>query len=189
MKKYTPAQLLRMLAAPVILVLIGLILLFSPDTASALVGKLLAWCCILGAVTLGAGAFLSAPDRRNNRILWAVICFAAGAWMLMNPLTIAKFLGRVLGLALMIRGGQSAAENIRYRNRKIVISRALVVAAVTVLAGAVLVILPMASARMLFNLVGIILICVGVAEGFDRLRGRNLLDEGEDPNIIDVEKL
>ena len=30
---------------------------------------------------------------------------------------------------------------------------------------------------------------VGIAEGIDRIRGRKLLNEGGDPNIIDVEKL
>ena len=50
-------------------------------------------------------------------------------------------------------------------------------------------VLPLASSRMFFHVIGIILICLGVAQGADNLRGRKLLDEGDDPNIIDVEKL
>lgn len=189
MKKYTPVQLIRLLGAPAATVLLGLVLLFSPDTASALVGKLLGWCCILSALALGAGALLGAAPRRNNRIVWAVICFSAGVWLLSNPLTVAKFLGRVLGITLMIRGGQSTADNIRYRNKKLVISRSLALGAVTLLIGLVLTVLPLASSRMFFHVMGIILICLGVAQGADNLRGRKLLDEGDDPNIIDVEKL
>lgn len=189
MKKYTPAQLFRLLAAPVLTVLLGLILLFSPDTASALVGRVLGWCFILAAAALGAGGFLGASHQRSSRITWAVICLAAGVWMLLNPLTVAKFLSRVLGLTLMIRGGQSIGSNLQYHGRKFVVSSGLVIAAVTALVGLVLTLLPMASSRMLFSALGIILICIGVAEGFDRIRGRNLLDEGSDPNIIDVEKL
>lgn len=189
MKKYTPIQLFRMFAVPMVMVLIGLILLFSPDTASALVGKILAWCCILAALALGAGALLGSAASRSSRILWAVICFAAGFWMLLNPLTVAKFLGRVLGIVLMIRGGHAVAENIRYQEKKLILSRGLILAAAVVLAGAVLVILPLTSSRMFFNIIGIIMICVGVAEGIDRLKGRKLLDEGQDPNIIDVEKV
>lgn len=189
MKKYTPIQLVRMLAVPAAMVLIGLVLLFSPDTASAFIGRILAWCCLLAATALGAGAFLGASASRKHRVTWAVICFAAGVWMLLNPLTVAKFLGRVLGIALMIRGGQSAAENIRYQGGKLVISRSLVIAAVVVVVGAVLVVLPLASSRMLFSALGVILISVGAAEGIDRLKGPKLLDEGEDPNIIDVEKV
>ena len=189
MKKYTPAQLLRMFAAPVATVLLGLVLLFSPDTASALVGKLIAWCAILAALALGAGAIFGRPSRKHNRILWAVICLFAGIWLLMNPLTVAKFLGRILGITLMIRGGQSAADNIRYRGKKLVVSRGLILGAATLVIGAVLAIMPLASSRMFFNIVGIALICAGFAQGWDNLRGRKLLDEGQDPNIIDVEKV
>lgn len=189
MKKYTPIQLFRMLAVPMVMVLIGLILLLSPDTASALVGKLLGWAAVLAGLAMGANAIFGAPAARNNRIIWAVVCFAGGVWLLMNPLTVAKFLGRVLGIVLMIRGGHAVAENIRYQGKKLILSRGLILAAAVVLAGAVLVILPLASSRMFFNIIGIVMICVGVAEGIDRLKGRKLLDEGQDPNIIDVEKV
>ena len=189
MKKYTPSQLIRLLAVPALTVMMGLILLLSPDTASALVGKLLGWCAILAALGMGIGVFLGGTAGRNNRIIWAVIFFAAGFWLLMNPLSVAKFLGRVLGISMMIRGGQSAADNIRYRGKKLELSRGLILGAVTLIIGALLVILPLASSRMLFNAIGIILICAGIALGWDNLRGRKLLDEGDDPNIIDVEKL
>ena len=189
MKKYTIPQLLFLLGMPALTVVLGLVLLLSPDTASALVGKLLGWAAVLVGLGLGAHGILGAAAGRNSRILWAVICFAAGVWLLMHPLTIAKFLGRVLGLALMIRGGQAAAKHIRYQGKHLLISRSLVIAAVAVIVGAVLVILPLASSRMLFNVLGIVMICAGIAEGYDRFRGRKLLDEGQDPNIIDVEKV
>ena len=189
MKKYTPAELIRMLGAPVATILLGLVLLFSPDTASALAGKLLAWFAVLAGLALGAGVLFGAPGKRNNRILWAVICIFGGMWLLMNPLTVAKFLGRVLGITLMIRGGQSTADNLLFRNNKPVLSRSLILGAVTLVIGLVLTILPLASSRMFFNIIGILLICLGVAQAADNLRSRKLLDEGDDPNIIDVEKL
>jgi uncharacterized membrane protein HdeD (DUF308 family) len=189
MKKYTPAQLFRLLAAPAATVILGLVLLFSPDTASALVGKLIAWCAILAALALGAGAVFGNPAGKHNRILWALICLFGGIWLLMNPLTVAKFLGRVLGISLMIRGGQSVADNIRYQGKKLVVSRGLILGAVTAVIGAVLTILPLASSRMLFSMVGTVLICAGFAQVWDNFRGKRLLDEGNDPNIIDVEKV
>lgn len=189
MKNYTPGQLLRLLAAPAATVLLGLVLLFSPDTASALVGKLIAWGCILAAIAFGAGALFGTKSGRNNRVIWAVVCFAGGMWLMMNPLTVAKFLGRVLGIVLMIRGGQSAADNIRYQGKKLVISRGLILGAMTAVIGAVLVILPLASSRMFFNVIGIALICTGIAQALDKLRGKKLLKDGGDPNIIDVEKV
>jgi uncharacterized membrane protein HdeD (DUF308 family) len=189
MKKFTPSQLFSMLAVPAVTILLGLVLLFTPDTASALIGQLLAWCCLLSAAVLGAGVFFGAPARRSRRIAWTVISAAAGAWMLFNPLTVAKFLGRVLGIALMIRGAQSVADNLHYSGKQLQITRGLVLAAVTLIAGAVLAVLPLASSRLLFNIIGIVLICVGTAQAVDRIRGRKLLDGGDDPNIIDVEKL
>lgn len=189
MKKYTPAQLFRMLAGPALMTLLGLILLFSPDTASALVGKLVAWCCLLAAAALGLGVIRGDSARRNNRITWVVIFFAVGIWMLMNPLAIAKILGRLLGIALLIRGGQKVSGELQNSGGKIVLSAAFVLAAVTVIAGLVLVVLPLATSRLVFNLVGIVLICVGIAQGMDNIRGSRLLEEGRDPNIIDVEKV
>jgi len=188
-KKYTVSQLIPLLAVPVMMVLLGLVLLFSPDTASALVGKLIAWLCILAGLALGAGVFFAVPPRRNDRIIWAVICLAAGVWLLCNPLTIAKFLGRVLGCALMILGARPVVENIRYHGGKPVISRQLMISIAVPIAGAVLMILPMIASRLVFKLVGILLICIGVVQGLDKLQGRKQLDAGQDPHIIDVEKL
>jgi uncharacterized membrane protein HdeD (DUF308 family) len=189
MKKYTPAQLVRMLAAPALMVLLGLVLLFSPDTASALVGKMVAWCCLLAAAALGVGVIRGDSASRNNRITWVVVFFAAGIWMLMNPLTIARILGRLLGIALLIRGGQKISGELQNHGGKIVVSPGFAVAAVTVIAGLILVVLPLATSRLVFNLVGIVLICVGIAQGMDNIRGSRLLEEGSDPNIIDVEKV
>ena len=189
MRKYTPMQLLRLLAAPAATVILGLVLLFSPDTASALVGKLIGWCAILAAIGFGTGAFLGVSAVRHNRILWAVICLFGGIWLLRNPLSVVEFLGRVLGITLMIRGGQCLADNIRCRSKKPELSRGLILGAVTAVIGAVLTVLPIAGSRIFFNVIGMILICLGAAQGADNLRGRKLLDEGDDPNIIDVEKL
>ena len=182
-------QLLRLLAAPAATVILGLVLLFSPDTASALLGKTLGWSAILAALALGAGTFFVSPARKHNRILWAAICLFGGIWLLRNPLSVVEFLGRVLGITLMIRGGQCLADNIRCRGKKPELSRGLILGAVTALIGVVLTVLPIAGSRIFFNVIGMILICLGAAQGADNLRGRKLLDEGDDPNIIDVEKL
>ena len=189
MKKYTFSQILSLLGMPVLTIVLGLILLFSPDTASALVGQILAWSAILAGIALGAGIFFGSPDQRNRRMVWTVICLSGGIWILNNPLTVARFLGRVLGITLMIRGSQSTLDNIRCRNQKLCVSRGLILGAVTLLIGIVLTVLPLATSRMFFNVIGIVLICLGTAEVIDRIRGRKQLEEGNDPNIIDVEKL
>jgi uncharacterized membrane protein HdeD (DUF308 family) len=189
MKKYTISQLVPLLAVPALTVILGLVLLFSPDTASALVGRLVAWGCILGCVFFGFGAFYGVPTRRGSRILWAVICLAAGIWMLNHPLTVARFLSRVLGFALVLQGARSIGDNIRNTGKQIVISQSLILGGVTMVIGAVLVFLPMASSRIIFSILGVLLIGIGIAQGVDNIRGRNLLEAGDNPKIIDVEKV
>jgi len=189
MKKHNFSRLFSVLAAPLLLVLLGLVLLLSPDTASALVGRFLAWGSLLAAVCTGAGALRGSAENRNNRLLWTAVFFFAGVHMLRKPLTIAKFLGRVLGITLMILGGRATADSIRYQGGKPVFSRSLVLGALTLIAGAVLAVLPMASSRILFKILGGALICFGAAKGRDALRGRKRLGDSDDPNIIDVEKL
>lgn len=189
MKKYSPAQLVNMLAMPALTVILGLILLLKPDSASALVGKVLAWVTILAAVALGAGSIFGNTAGRSNRTVAAVICGAVGLWMLMNPLFLAGIIGRVLGLYLLLRGIQDGRTHFQLTGGKIVFTPGLVLAAVTTVIGLVLILVPLATSRVLFSVIGIVMICVGAAEGIDRLKGPKLLDEGEDPNIIDVEKV
>lgn len=186
MKKYNFSQLLNLLGMPALLIVLGLILLFSPDTASALVGRLLAWAGILAGVAFLVSAFSGDPARKNERIIFAVVCFAGGMWMLMNPLFLAKFIGRVLGLFLMIRGGQDIREKLQYNHGKVRVTPGLIIAGITALMGLVLMVLPMTSSRLLFAFVGIVMICAGAAEAYDRIKGPRLLDEGDDPNIIDA---
>ena len=181
MKKYTVPQLISLLAAPLLTVLLGLVLLFSPDTASALFGKLLGWCCILGAL-----AFAFSARKENGRwgVIGGIILGALGVWMLLNPLVLAGAIGRILGLALFGWGVGAVRRNFGPK-----ITPGLAAAGAVALLGLVLFLLPMAATRLALNLTGIVIICIGVAEGIDRIRGQNLLDEGDDPNIIDVEKI
>lgn len=189
MKKYSPAQLLNMLAMPALTVILGLILLLSPDSAAALVGKVLAWVTILAAVALGAGSVFGSAVNRNKHTIAAVICGAVGLWMLMNPLFLTKIIGRVLGLYLLLRGFQDGRTHLQLGGGKIAFTPGMVFSGVTAMIGLVLILVPLATSRVLFSVIGIVMICVGLAEGIDRLKGPKLLDEGQDPNIIDVEKL
>ena len=181
MKKYTIPQLLSLLAAPLLTVLLGLVLLFSPDTASALFGKLLGWCFLLGALAV---AFSARKASRHWGVIGSIILGALGVWMLLNPLVLAGAIGRILGLALFGWGVGTVRRSFCQK-----ITPGLVAAVAVALLGLVLFLLPMAATRLALNLAGIVIICIGVADGIDRIRGQKLLDEGSDPNIIDVEKV
>lgn len=182
MKKHDTFQLLNLLAMPVITAALGLILVLSPDTASALVGKILGWVCVLGALACAFGG----SGRRNTA--WAIGFGIAGVWMLANPLMLSRILGRVLGLFLLLRGIRELRLHLP-AGKGAPLTPGLIMAAVIALVGLVLVCMPLATSRMIFRIIGVVMICIGAAEGIDRLKFRKQLDEGSDPNIIDVEKL
>lgn len=188
MKKYDISKLLDLYAAPVLTIALGLILLLNPDSASALIAKFCAWILIIIGAGFGFAAGFGEASRRTNRIIWTAVCLVAGFWLLANPLVIAKFIGRVLGLALMIQGTRDISANVKYKGGKVVFSAGLLLSAATALIGLMLVVLPMSTSRIFFIVCGIVLICVGAAELIDRMKHKGYLDAG-DPDIIDVDKL
>ena len=185
MKKYAIPELLNLLGMPALTVVLGAVLLFSPDTASALVGKILGWLCVLGALGFAFGS-RSGDSRRGSA--GGILLGVLGVWMLTNPLFPAKILGRVLGLFLLLRGIRELRLHLP-QNGKFSLKAGLVLPAAAALMGLVLMLSPLATSRLLFSIVGIVLICFGLAEGYDRLQGRKRLEQSGNPDIIDVEKL
>lgn len=186
MRRNDIAIWVNLLAKPVLLTILGLVLLLKPDSASAFIATGAAWILILIGAGSGIAAAFGDPVRRNSRLLRTAICLAVGIWLLCNPLVLAKSLGRFLGIFLMILGGQDLSKNLKYSGEYIVFSPSLLLPGATVLIGLVLLAFPMATSRILFTVCGIVLICVGVGEIFDRIRNRKNLDEGNGPDIIDA---
>lgn len=173
MKRYDWPALIKLLLAPGLLILLGLVLIVNPDSAAALVAKIIGWFFLLTATGLGLISLLGDPVRRARRVLLAVIGLAAGIWLLLNPLVLAANVGRILGLLLIVNG---LGDLLSARRRGIV---PLAVAAV----GAILVLLPMTTSRIFFTILGLLVLFAGVTELADRLRRGGHRD---DPDIIDV---
>lgn len=189
MKKFDIPKLINLYAAPVLTIILGLVLLFNPDSASELAAKLLAWALIIIGAGFGFAAGFGEASHRTNHILWAAVFLIAGFWLLRNPLALAKVIGRVLGLVLMIQGARDIHMQLRFHSGRIVLSAGLLFSAATVLVGLVLLLLPMSTSRIFFTICGIVLICVGAAELIDRYRTKGYLNDGGDSDIIDVDKL
>lgn len=189
MKDYTSSQLISLLAIPAVMVFLGLVLLLIPALAPALAGALIGFFCILAGLGLGAGIFFGSPAGRISRGLWALVLLLVGLRLLLDPLSIARFLGRILGILLILQGARSVAEKTRCLIKPGDIPWSLILGIVTIVSGAVLVFLPLISTRIFFRIVGILLVCLGVAKGADNLLSRKGEDRGSDPRIIDVEKL
>lgn len=165
MNKSKLFAMLQLLAAPVFLCMAGLLLLISPDTASALVGKVLGWLLLLFGLVFAVLAF----SRRSQLVFSVVTALAllgAGSWLLRNPLALASGLGRLLGLLLLIQGVKELLSSLTTGGK--------VLSGITAVLGLILLLLPMTTSRVLFAVLGIALIVTGVTEGLSRLRQRRL---------------
>ena len=179
MKNNKLFDLISMLLGPVLLMVLGIILIVDPDSASALVAKVIAWALILTGTGLALKNLVS--ERRKGQIVAAAISLVVGLWMLANPLILARSLGRILGLVIFLQ-----AADFREWKNGIKVSG---VSLVTAILGLILVLVPMTASRILFVIIGIVCLVIGVTEIVNRLHIRKKLDRDDGPDIIDVEKV
>ena len=169
---------LNPLLMPITLVILGVILIVNPDSAAALVGKLVAWLLILLATGMGLVALYGDLSRRVRRLIPAAIALVLGLWLLANPLFIAESLGRFLGILLALQAGGNIGSAFR-RGRRITL-----LSVITLAAGVVLVLVPMTTSRIVLIICDIVVLCIGAAALAERL-----LPEGrakkEKPTILD----
>lgn len=160
-----------------LLILFGAILLLFPDSAVALVTKLIAWILVL----VGGVMIFKSLSRHEDVKKWIMPALGAlaGGYMLANPLVVSNLIGRILGVLLIIQGMNDLRKS-RYQSAK-------VLGGLTFGAGLVLMLIPRALVNTLLALVGLVLIVIGVINCADKLRHGGRLEEGSDPNIIDAE--
>lgn len=170
-------SVIRLVATPVLLMVLGLILLIHPDSASALVAQILGWGLLIAGVVFAVSAIAGHFDT-VGKVLSAVCCFAVGAWLLRNPLMLAAGLGRLAGILLVVRGVQDILNASRYHY-------GILPAVITTVLGAVLIALPMATSRFVMSLCGLLVLIVGVAILVDRLKNRRPKEPSES-DIIDA---
>lgn len=177
MKKQDILSVISLFLAPVLVILLGLLLLINPDSASVLISKILGWGLTAIAVVTGIIALFS--DRgRVGKLIGAAVLFGFGGVLLARPLLLASFAGRIIGLLLILDG----VPDILNAHRRGV--RFLMPVVVTAL-GIVLVLMPMTASRLVFSLCGLVVAFIGVAMLLDRIR-KPRLNRGKDSNIIDV---
>lgn len=170
MKKRKFSEAVNRYGMSVTTILLGLILLLVPDSASVIIAYLIGGILTLGGLVLGIGALL---DRSLSKGFWALACLALGSLLAGNPLLLARNVGRFLGIWLAIEGG----DCLRKGNR--VFGTVILVAAVA------LVLSPMALSRLVFSACGLVVLVIGIGMLLDRLRNQKYLDQGDD-NIIDA---
>lgn len=172
--KNMDSRLLRGKAAPVGLILLGAILVISPNTASALVGKVLGWILVL----LGAFIGFWAAGTKTGLRAKVPMCLALviiGSWMLRRPLMLASLLGTLAGILLLVTGIQNLSDPMYIARGK---TRSLLIIA----AGVLLMASPMIASQLLLRACGVVCVLIGIAMLSDRRNGGN----PKKPDIIDA---
>ena len=170
LKKENLLQLLNRFGMAVTLILLGLILLVAPDSATMIITYLMGGLLTFGGIVFGIGALL---DRSFSKGFWALACLSIGGTLMGNPLLLARNLGRFLGVLLAMEGGRC----LRCGNRTFGV--------IILVAAVALVLSPMTLSRLVFSLCGIVVLAIGVGMLVERIRNQNYLDKGDD-NIIDA---
>lgn len=182
MKQHKIYFIVQQLLTPGLMVVLGLILIFSPDSASALLAQILGW------LMAAAGVFLIVSGVRNKAlalVLYGAACLLLGIWLIRNPLVLARSIGRITGIVLLARGIGDILESSREK-------RELLIPILTAGLGGVLLLLPMTTSRVVMVLFGVVLLLLGAATLAARirlLRSRVLPGADDDSNIIDIDPL
>lgn len=172
------SALFRLLAIPVLMAVLGLILIVNPDAASAVIAKILGWCLIAGAILTGLSAIFTESGRIGKGI-FAVGLAVVGGWLRANPLLLAAWIGRIIGLLILIN---SLTDLLWAKAQR----RSILLHALAALIGAVLLLLPMTTSRLIFALCGAVILIIAVSLLLSRFRGAKALKEPENPDIIDA---
>lgn len=177
MNKQNLFSAVQLFLAPVLVILLGLLLLINPDSAAVLISRLLGGLLTLLGIGTGIAALFS--DRRTGKLILALVFLGCGGILAANPLLLASFAGRVVGLLLLLDG---IADLMNAHRRGI---RGLMPLLVTLLGG-ILVLMPMTASRLVFGLCGLVVTVVGIFMLLDRLRRPQLPKGHDDPNTIDA---
>ena len=166
-------------AGEIFMILCGLLLLLMPDTAVALVTKVVAWVLVV------IGVIKVMNNLKDSGAYWGswvypVLCLLAGGYLLVNPLAISETIGRLLGILLIIHGINDLRQS-RHGSGK-------AISILTAVAGIVLVLIPRTLINTLLSVAGLVLLIVGIVNLVDKLRHNRYLAEGGDPNIIDADE-
>lgn len=186
-RKIVIPTLVNLAGIPLILIVVGLVLIISPDSASALIAKILGWVLTAYGVFFGISSFMSLRSKRMSMLMYAIICLFIGTWLVRNPLVLAKGIGKFLGIMLGLRGVNGIFDALNVRKRGGSYIAGLVLGALTLAAGLWMMLSPLSPSRILMSVVGIVFVVIGVANLLNVKGEVKALISGEDTNIIDAD--
>ena len=176
MKKTNISALIARFATPVVLIILGLVLLFCPDTASVLIAKVAGWCLLIAGIIVAVAMVIDSAYSAGKVVTVLALVFL-GRWLMVHPLSWAAWGGRIVGVLLLLRGIRDFTQSS--------LTQGKVLSAATAVLGVVLIVLPMTASRVVFSLCGLVILAVGCGMFAERIWERKQL-EGDDHNIIDA---
>ena len=152
MREHQISELVSRFATPVVLIVLGLVLIFCPDTASSLSSKVVGWGLLMAGI-VSAVAMVVDSNWSVSRVLRVLTLVILGRWLMTHPLAWAAWGGRIIGLLLLLRGIRDFTQS--------VFTQGKVLSVVTAVLGLALILLPMTASRMVFSLCGFVILAVG----------------------------
>lgn len=176
MKNQKFSAFLSRYATPAVLIVLGLVLIFCPDTASALISKVAGWGLMMAGIVV-AVAMVVDRGWSLSKILTILVLAGLGRWLMTHPLAWAAWGGRIIGLLLLLRGIRDFTQS--------AFTQGKVLSVVTAALGLLLILLPMTASRMVFSLCGVVILAVGGGMLAERIWEKKNWED-DDPNIIDA---
>ena len=159
MKKEQIKHMINLCFFPVLLIVLGLVLALRPDSAVALLTRVLGWILILGGV---------------GKVL-AILAFR-------------DYYGLVVGILLIVEGVDGLRTALRLKAVGLPYLTGLILGIVTLAAGMVLILVPMTASRVAITICGVVITIVGIVNLVGRIRDIRRLDAPDDPDIIDADE-
>lgn len=171
---------------PVLLTLLGVLLVFFPDSGSATVATVLGWVLAAAGIVLvivcGAGAEFFG-------VAAGVVATACGIYVIRHPLALATVLGYCLGVYLAVQGVSTLYDALRLHKAQHEYGREILLGIIMLSGGILLLCFPLTSSRVVMMVLGVALAVIGVLQLVLRIRERQFpeLHTGR-PDIIDADE-
>lgn len=160
---------------PGLVVLLGLILIFRPDSLTSAIGVAIG----LAVAALGCGLLISfffGHTKDGLRLAGAIILMVLGFAVIKNPLSLTSQLGRFAGILLVLQSVRELSGELTLRSKGMSIVSGVV--------GLVLMLIPVTSSRLVISGCGIVVALMGVGMILEQRKVSRRVDKDE---IIDAE--
>lgn len=161
---------------PALTIFLGLVLLLHPDSLTSLIGMAVGFVVAL----VGCGllvSFFFGNTKDGLRLAAAIILMILGFAVVKNPLSLASQLGRFIGILLVLQSVRELTGEITLRSKTLSV--------ITGIVGLVLMLVPMATSRLLVSGCGIVVLVMGIGMLAEAIRQNK--NGGPMDDIIDAQ--